>query len=110
MVQVRHSTHSSFPVTRRFTNSFPCSGVSGSGVSWGTKWTWAGGQYNVKSYASAGKIITPKLLSQVSSLPSTFTYSVTTTGGTVANVAYDLFTAADKNHVTYSGDYELMIW
>ncbi|KAI1049656.1 hypothetical protein LB505_011698 [Fusarium chuoi] len=26
-----------------------------------------------------------------------------------ANVAYDLFTAADPNHVTYSGDYELMI-
>jgi xyloglucan-specific endo-beta-1,4-glucanase len=27
-----------------------------------------------------------------------------------ANVAYDLFTAADPNHATHSGDYELMIW
>ena len=27
-----------------------------------------------------------------------------------ANVAYDLFTAANSGHGTSSGDYELMIW
>lgn len=27
-----------------------------------------------------------------------------------ANVAYDIFTAQDPNHVNSSGDYELMVW
>lgn len=26
------------------------------------------------------------------------------------NVAFDVFTAADPNHVNSSGDYELMVW
>lgn len=86
-------------------------GITGSGVSWGTEWTWAGGPYNVKSYATAGKLVNPKrLISSISSLPSTFTWTNTVSSGTVANVAYDLFTSSNINAETWAGDYELMIW
>lgn len=33
-----------------------------------------------------------------------------TTANVRANVAYDIFTAEDKDHVNSSGDFELMIW
>ena len=85
------------------------SGVSGSGVSWGTSWTWAGGENNVKSYPYAGKNFSPRIVSQISSLPTTFTWSYS--GSNIrANVAYDLFTSAVSTTPTYTGDYELMIW
>ena len=85
------------------------SGVSGSGVSWGSSWTWAGGENNVKSYPYAGKNFSPRLVSQISSLPTTFSWSYT--GNNIrANVAYDLFTSAVSTAPTSGGDYELMIW
>jgi xyloglucan-specific endo-beta-1,4-glucanase len=63
----------------------------------------------VKSYPYAGKNFTPKLVSQISSLPTTFSWSYS--GSNIrANVAYDLFTSANRNNPTYTGDYELMIW
>jgi xyloglucan-specific endo-beta-1,4-glucanase len=83
--------------------------IGSNGVSWSTKWTWSGGQNNVKSYANSGRTFTKKLVSQVSSIPSSVSWSYDNTN-IRADVAYDLFTAADINHVTYSGDYELMIW
>lgn len=87
------------------------SGIVGSGVSWGTSWTWAGGPYQVKSYATAGRLVEPpRLISSISSLPSTFIFTNTVSSGTVSNVAYDLFTSANANAETWAGDYELMIW
>lgn len=86
------------------------SGIVGTGVSWGTSWTWAGGPYNVKSYAVGGKIVEPpRLISSISSLPSTFKWTNTGTN-MIANVAYDLFTSANSAAETWAGDYELMIW
>jgi len=84
--------------------------TAGGGVSWQVDWTWSGGQDNVKAYPYSGRQMSDKkLVSQIGSLPSSakWTYQ----GGNIrANVAYDLFTAADRNHATSSGDYELMIW
>jgi hypothetical protein len=83
--------------------------ISGSGVSWSTTWTWSGGSSSVKSYANSDLAFTKKLVSQVGSIPTSVQWSYDNTNIN-ADVSYDLFTAADINHVTYSGDYELMIW
>lgn len=85
-------------------------GVSDSGVAWSTTWTWSGSEDEVKSYANSGIELTNKMLvSEVQSIPTTVEWSYDTED-IRANVAYDLFTAADQDHVTYSGDYELMLW
>ncbi|KAF7168913.1 hypothetical protein CNMCM5623_001819 [Aspergillus felis] len=83
--------------------------ISNSGVAWHTTWTWSGGDNQVKSYANSQVALTKKLVSQISSIPTAVQWSYDNTN-IRADVAYDLFTAADINHVTYSGDYELMIW
>lgn len=83
--------------------------LSGS-ASWHADWQWSGGQNNVKSYQNSQIPIPQKrTVNSISSMPTTASWSYT--GSDIrANVAYDLFTAANPNHVTYSGDYELMIW
>lgn len=85
-------------------------GISGSGAAWHTTWTWSGGEDEVKSYANSKlEDLNKALISDVQTIPTTVEWSYDNTD-IRANVAYDLFTAADINHVTYSGDYELMIW
>lgn len=83
--------------------------TEGGGVSWQADWTWSGSENNVKSYPYSGRELQPKLVSQLSSLPTSASW--TYEGNNIrANVAYDLFTAADPNRPTDHGDYELMIW
>ncbi|KAG4273200.1 murein transglycosylase [Fusarium proliferatum] len=80
------------------------------GAGWHVDWTWSGGQDNVKAYPYSGRQLgTTRLLSSINNLPSATAWSPSGTN-VRANVAYDLFTAADPNHVNSSGDYELMIW
>lgn len=84
--------------------------ISSSGVSWSTEWQWANSNTQVKSYANSQLSgFNKKLVSQINSIPTSVQWSYSNTAVT-ADVSYDLFTAADINHVTYSGDYELMIW
>jgi len=83
--------------------------ISGSGVAWHTTWTWSGADNQVKSYANSQVALTKKYVSQLSSVPTTVQWSYDNSNIN-ADVSYDIFTAADINHVTYSGDYELMIW
>lgn len=83
--------------------------VSGSSVAWHTSWTWSGGSSSVKSYANSQLSFRKQLVSGIHSIPTTVDWRYDNTNIN-ADVAYDLFTAADINHVTYSGDYELMIW
>ena len=83
--------------------------VSGSGAAWHTTWNWANNDNQVKSYANVGVDLTKKFVSDVGTIPTSVTWSYDNTA-IAADVSYDLFTAADINHVTYSGDYELMIW
>lgn len=79
--------------------------VDGS-LSWSTSWTWAGGSSSVKSYASAAVIDIGKLVSSISSIPTTWKWSYAGSN-LVADVAYDLFTSS-----TAAGDneYEIMVW
>jgi xyloglucan-specific endo-beta-1,4-glucanase len=84
--------------------------TSGSGVSWSTSWTWAGGQNNVKSFANVGKQFARGLnMGKIKSMPTSITWDLSNRD-VRADVAYDIFTAANPNHDTSSGDYELMIW
>ncbi|KAL4798081.1 xyloglucan-specific endo-beta-1,4-glucanase A [Aspergillus venezuelensis] len=86
-----------------------CTGLdsaSGNTISWHTSWSWSGGEYNVKSFANAAYQFTATQLSSLSSVPTTWDWSYSTTD-IVANVAYDLFTTS-----TVGGDseFEIMIW
>ena len=85
-------------------------GASNNNIQWRTTWTWQGGQNNVKSYPYVGRQV-PKgtKISAVTKMPTTVTWNYDNEN-IRANVAYDVFTAEDLNHVNSSGDYELMIW
>ncbi|ORX96501.1 concanavalin A-like lectin/glucanase domain-containing protein [Clohesyomyces aquaticus] len=86
-------------------------GGSASGIQYSSTWTWRGGENSVKSYIYAGKIVPKGIkISNVKSMQTTFNWNYNNTNGVRANVAYDIFTAQDPNHVNSSGDYELMIW
>ncbi|KAF8448373.1 concanavalin A-like lectin/glucanase domain-containing protein [Terfezia claveryi] len=80
--------------------------TSGATISWKTAWSWAGGPYNVKSFANVNLMFTPKKISDISTIPSTmmFTY---TGDSMVADVAYDIFTASTSGG---TAEYEVMIW
>lgn len=84
---------------------------SSAGVKWSTTWTWTGAENNVKSYPYVGRIL-PKgiTVATAKTMLTEVQWSYNTTANVRANVAYDIFTAADPNHVNSSGDYELMIW
>jgi xyloglucan-specific endo-beta-1,4-glucanase len=84
--------------------------VGSSGVSWHTEWSWSGGENNVKSYPYSGRELSDKkLVNTIGKIPSGADWSYS--GSDIrANVAYDIFTAADPNHEISSGDHELMIW
>jgi xyloglucan-specific endo-beta-1,4-glucanase len=85
--------------------------TSGSGVSWSTQWNWQGGNDNVKSYANVGKQFAKGLkVSNIKSLQTSIQWDYQPRDNVRANVAYDVFTAADPNHDKSSGDYELMVW
>lgn len=50
--------------------------LSGSTIAWSTKWTWQGGNYNVKSYANVVlKQDTGKKVSAIKSIPSKWSYT-----------------------------------
>ena len=83
--------------------------IDASGVSWSTTWNWSGSEDDVKSYANAGAVITPTLITDIGNLSTSAEWEYDNMD-VRANVAYDLFTAADQGHETSSGDYELMIW
>ncbi|KAL4891686.1 putative xyloglucan-specific endo-beta-1,4-glucanase A [Aspergillus ambiguus] len=87
-----------------------CTGLDSSGgndsIAWHTSWSWSGGAGQVKSFANAAYQFTPKQLSSLSAVPTTWKWQYTGSD-MVANVAYDLFTSS-----TADGDneYEIMIW
>lgn len=88
--------------------------VASGGVTWSTSWHWKGDLNTVKSYANVGKYLAKKpKMSDIKSLPTHVVWDYAPRDGPDApraNVAYDLFTAANPGHVTDHGDYELMVW
>lgn len=84
--------------------------ASNNGVAWRTTWTWNGSPNDVKSYVYSGRQFARGLkISSIGSMPTSVTWNYNTEN-VRANVAYDVFTAADPNHPNHGGDYELMIW
>ncbi|OLN93063.1 Endoglucanase cel12B 2 [Colletotrichum chlorophyti] len=79
------------------------------GVSWGTTWTWNGAPDKVKSFAYAGRQFTRRLLSNITGLPTTVSWSYNKED-IRGNVAYDFFTHPNASHVNSNGEYEVMIW
>ncbi|KAJ4346174.1 hypothetical protein N0V95_005638 [Ascochyta clinopodiicola] len=91
------------------TSGSQCTGVdglSGSTLKWHTKWSWAGGEGHVKSYANVVTKTAQKALYAIGSLPSTWSWTYTGSN-IIGNVAYDLFTGATA---TGTQEYEVMIW
>jgi xyloglucan-specific endo-beta-1,4-glucanase len=84
-------------------------GAVGSGIAFSSEWTWQGDQNTVKSYIYAGRQFTRKKVSEIRSLPTTVEWSYNSSD-IRANVAYDIFTHPDADHVNYNGEFELMIW
>ncbi|KAH9849355.1 concanavalin A-like lectin/glucanase [Lenzites betulinus] len=76
-------------------------------IAWKTTWQWTGGS-GVKSFSNIqlNQGIN-KQLSAIQSMPTTWTWSQSTSGTIVADVAYDLFTSATAGG---SGANEIMIW
>jgi xyloglucan-specific endo-beta-1,4-glucanase len=86
-------------------------GSSGSSIKWSSTWTWQGAENNVKSYVYSGVLLTKgNTIGAIKNMPTQINWNYNTTNGVRANVAYDIFTASDPNHVNSSGDYEIMIW
>ncbi|KAJ5962532.1 endoglucanase A precursor [Penicillium viridicatum] len=83
--------------------------VSDKGASWYTTWAWSGGQGTVKSYSNSGVTFEKKLVHDIKDISTSVNWKQNNTDVN-ADVAYDLFTAANVDHATSSGDYELMIW
>ncbi|KAH6871619.1 glycoside hydrolase family 12 protein [Thelonectria olida] len=73
---------------------------------WSTSWTWAGGPIDVKSYSNVALENVNKKLSQISSIPSTWTWRYTGTN-MVSDVSYDLWLAPS---IGAKNKYEIMIW
>lgn len=85
--------------------------ISDNGVGWHAEWSWSGGETSVKSYPYSGRDLpsAKPLVKDIGSLPTKAEWAYA--GDDIkGDVAYDLFTAADPDHDTSSGDYELMIW
>ncbi|KAI7848411.1 endoglucanase [Circinella umbellata] len=82
-------------------------GLDGNTLSWRTSWSWSGGPYDVKSYANAAYLFDAKVISDISNIPFTWTWSYTGSDDMVANVAFDLWTSTSS---TGDYEYEIMIW
>ncbi|KAG8770511.1 hypothetical protein FRC12_004216 [Ceratobasidium sp. 428] len=83
--------------------------VNGKTVAWKTTYKWAGGPYNVKSYANLALMTgLNKKLSAISSIPSTWSWSYSgTSSDLVSNVSYDLWLSTSSGG---SSTDEIMIW
>jgi len=80
---------------------------NGTTVAWKNPWKWAGG-YKVKSYTNIqlNKGLN-KRLSTISSIPTTWKWSQSTSESVVADVAFDLFTSTTRGGGNRT---EIMIW
>jgi xyloglucan-specific endo-beta-1,4-glucanase len=79
-------------------------GTAGGGIQWSSTWTWNGSPDSVKSYPYAGrKVAKGRKISDVTRMPTAVTWKYDRTD-IRANVAYDVFTAADPMHINSSGD------
>ncbi|KAF9462494.1 glycoside hydrolase family 12 protein [Collybia nuda] len=88
--------------------------TNGNSVSWYTNYNWAGGNYNVKSYANLDlRVGLGKRISAISSIPTSWSWTYSSaSSGLVSNVSYDLWLSntAGTGGASASSTYEIMIW
>jgi len=95
---------------RDATSGYGCAALtslSGTTIAWNHSWAWEG-DYKVKSYTNIqlNKGL-GKRLSAIKRMPTTWSWSQTSPGTVVSNVAYDLFTALTPGGNNHN---EIMIW
>jgi len=87
---------------------------SGTSVTWNTKFTWAGGPYQVKSYANLDlRTGLGQQLSSISSIPTTWNWAWTSpSSDLVADVSYDMWlsTSSTGTGSSSTSSYEVMVW
>lgn len=69
-------------------------------LAWHTAWSWAGGEYEVKSYANVVPTITPKKISALSSIPATWDWRYVYSK--VRNRNYELIDIIATREATWS--------
>ncbi|KAF5323781.1 hypothetical protein D9619_012928 [Psilocybe cf. subviscida] len=88
--------------------------VNGNNVQWYTIYNWAGGPYNVKSYANLDlKVRMGKSLSSISSIPVTWSYKYSAASSNlVSNVSFDLWLSNNRGSTgaTSASTFEVMVW
>ncbi|KAJ6600019.1 glycoside hydrolase family 12 protein [Mycena vulgaris] len=88
--------------------------TSGNSVAWHTTYTWAGGNFNVKSYANLDlRVGLGKSLSSIASIPTTWAWTYSSaSSGLVADVSYDLWlsNSASSSGASSSSTFEIMVW
>jgi xyloglucan-specific endo-beta-1,4-glucanase len=75
-------------------------------LTWQSAWSWAGGQYSVKSYPNVVVETKDVPLSKIKSIDTTWKWNYSG-AGLVTDVAYDLFSSST---IGGSEEYEVMIW
>ncbi|KAK0492091.1 glycoside hydrolase family 12 protein [Armillaria luteobubalina] len=88
--------------------------TSGNTITWHTTYTWAGGNFNVKSYANLDlRVGLGKTISSIKSIPVTWAWSYSSaSSGLVADVSYDLWLSnvASSGGASSTSTFEVMIW
>ncbi|KZV69601.1 glycoside hydrolase family 12 protein [Peniophora sp. CONT] len=76
-------------------------------LSWNSKWSWTGGT-GIKSYTNVQQNSGVKRqLSAIGTMSSFWKWTYSITSSSVANVAYDIFTASTSGG---KAEYEIMVW
>ncbi|KAK0473984.1 glycoside hydrolase family 12 protein [Armillaria novae-zelandiae] len=88
--------------------------TNGNTITWHTAYTWAGGNFNVKSYANLDlRVGLGKTISSIKSIPVTWTWSYSSASSSlVADVSYDLWLSnvASSGGASSTSTFEVMIW
>ncbi|KAJ7484334.1 glycoside hydrolase family 12 protein [Mycena latifolia] len=88
--------------------------TSGNSVTWHTTYTWAGGPFNVKSYANLDlRVGLGKSISAIGSIPTTWAWTYSSASSSlVADVSYDLWLSnvASSSGASSTSTFEIMVW
>ncbi|KZT12232.1 glycoside hydrolase family 12 protein [Laetiporus sulphureus 93-53] len=87
--------------------------ASGDAISWSTTYTWAGGEYDVKSYTNVQQTSANGMtLSKITSAPTSWTWEYQSiSSDLVADVSYDIWIGTTASGAgTNTTTYEVMIW
>ncbi|PFH53565.1 glycoside hydrolase family 12 protein [Amanita thiersii Skay4041] len=88
--------------------------VNGNTITWHTIYTWAGGPFNVKSYANLDlRVGLGKALSSINSIQTSWSWTYTSASADlVADVSYDLWLSNNPSSggASSSSTFEIMVW